>query len=105
MYEEVSCLVTSVMDGYNVCVMAYGQTGSGKTYTMEGPPEDPGVNSRILAELFISAQQRKDQHALSVRASVLEIYNEQIVDLLSDARDQKLDIKQVGCAQRNDVDT
>lgn len=35
-YEEVSGIVTSVMDGYSACIMAYGQTGSGKTYTIEG---------------------------------------------------------------------
>lgn len=40
------------MDGYNVCIFAYGQTGSGKTYTMQGPPEDPGLYYRALEELF-----------------------------------------------------
>ena len=38
-YSEVSPLVTSVLDGYNVCIFAYGQTGSGKTFTMTGPEE------------------------------------------------------------------
>jgi kinesin family protein C2/C3 len=33
-FEDVEPLVTSVMDGYNVCIFAYGQTGSGKTFTM-----------------------------------------------------------------------
>jgi len=51
-FEEVCGLVTTVLDGYNVCIMAYGQTGSGKTHTMEGPEVDPGVNSRALHELF-----------------------------------------------------
>lgn len=37
LYDEVSALVTSVLDGFNVAIMAYGQTGSGKTFTMEGP--------------------------------------------------------------------
>lgn len=58
---EVSPLVTSVLDGYNVCIMAYGQTGSGKTWTMEGPEENPGVNSRALAELFKVAEVRLKQ--------------------------------------------
>jgi kinesin family protein C2/C3 len=47
-FEEVSPLVRSCADGYNVCIFAYGQTGSGKTHTMEGPPDNPGINSRAL---------------------------------------------------------
>ncbi|KAB2621457.1 kinesin-4-like [Pyrus ussuriensis x Pyrus communis] len=37
-------IVSSVLDGYNVCISAYGQTGTGKTFTMEGTPENRGVN-------------------------------------------------------------
>lgn len=39
-------VVTSCVDGYNVCILAYGQTGSGKTYTMMGSEDHPGVNIR-----------------------------------------------------------
>jgi len=39
-------LITSCVDGYNVCILAYGQTGSGKSYTMMGTREQPGVNIR-----------------------------------------------------------
>ena len=52
MFDEVSALVGSVLDGFNVTIMAYGQTGSGKTYTMEGPQDNPGVNTRALHEIF-----------------------------------------------------
>jgi hypothetical protein len=86
-FDEVSGLVTSILDGYNVCIMAYGQTGSGKTYTIEGPAEDPGVNSRALAELFRSAEERSTGFKYAFSASVLEIYNEQIFDLLAGSRD------------------
>lgn len=100
-FEDVADLITSVADGYNVCIMAYGQTGSGKTYTMQGPPTDPGINSRALSELFCVAQERAADVTYQFTASILEIYNENIFDLLSDAPREtaaKLDIKEQGCA-------
>ncbi|CAM9983991.1 unnamed protein product, partial [Hapterophycus canaliculatus] len=57
-FEAVSPLVTSVLDGYNVCIFAYGQTGSGKTFTMEGPSSNPGVNTRALISMFNIAEER-----------------------------------------------
>lgn len=47
-FEEVLPLVRSCADGYNACIFAYGQTGSGKTYTMQGPSDMPGINTRAL---------------------------------------------------------
>lgn len=46
MFAGTLPLITSCVDGYNVCILAYGQTGSGKTYTMMGSRDDPGVNIR-----------------------------------------------------------
>ncbi|KAH8057980.1 hypothetical protein JL722_6524 [Aureococcus anophagefferens] len=83
-YEEISGLVTSVLDGYNVCIFAYGQTGSGKTYTMTGPPEDRGCNLRALQDLFAKAADRRGDTDDKIKVSVIEVYNEQIRDLLSD---------------------
>eukprot|EP01035_Chromulina_nebulosa_P031597 gene31597-42136_t len=57
-YEDVSALVTSVLDGFNVCIFAYGQTGSGKTWTMSGPADNRGVNTRALEDLFERARER-----------------------------------------------
>lgn len=83
-FAEVSGLVTSVMDGFNVCIFAYGQTGSGKTYTMEGPPTDPGLNRRVLARLFEIVEERKATVSYELRVTMLEVYNEAILDLLGD---------------------
>ena len=89
-FGEVSDLVTSVMDGYNVCIFAYGQTGSGKTYTMQGSKEDPGVNIRALDKLFSVAAERDVDTEYNIRISLLEIYNERIQDLLSATPTQQL---------------
>lgn len=45
-FAETLPVITSCVDGYNVCILAYGQTGSGKTYTMMGSKDNPGVNIR-----------------------------------------------------------
>lgn len=46
MFAGTLPVITSCVDGYNVCILAYGQTGSGKTFTMMGTKENPGVNIR-----------------------------------------------------------
>ncbi|KAJ1299133.1 hypothetical protein BS78_01G508300 [Paspalum vaginatum] len=93
-YADASPLVTSVLDGYNVCIFAYGQTGTGKTFTMEGTESNRGVNYRTLEELFKIAEERKESVAYDLSVSVLEVYNEQIRDLLSTSPSKKLEIKQ-----------
>lgn len=93
-YPEVSELVTSVLDGYNVCIFAYGQTGSGKTYTMAGPDHDRGVNLRALNELFEKSTLRTEESRDTIQVSVLEVYNEMIHDLLVASNDEKLEIRQ-----------
>jgi len=97
-FAEVADLCTSILDGYNVCIFAYGQTGSGKTHTMEGPPSDPGVNFRALEQLFRNMEERKrdGEWTFEVQVSLLEIYNEQIRDLLADCKAKqkaKLEVK------------
>lgn len=76
-------MVTSVLDGYNVCIFAYGQTGTGKTFTMEGTEQNRGVNYRTLDQLFEIAKERSETFTYNISVSVLEVYNEQIRDLLA----------------------
>lgn len=84
-FEEVQDLITSVLDGFNVCIFAYGQTGSGKTFTMEGPKENAGVNTRALEKLFAEAASKASEWQYNFRLTLLEIYNEKVQDLLSDS--------------------
>ena len=80
--------------GYNCTVFAYGQTGTGKTFTMEGGEkrntglgwdQDPtsGIIPRALAQILDSLKEQSDQLEYSVKISFLELYNEEIFDLLS----------------------
>nr|KJB45382.1 hypothetical protein B456_007G303600 [Gossypium raimondii] len=86
-FSDTQPLIRSVLDGYNVCIFAYGQTGSGKTYTMSGPTElteeGLGVNYRALGDLFELSNQRKETISYEISVQMLEIYNEQVRDLLA----------------------
>ncbi|GBG25436.1 Kinesin, putative [Hondaea fermentalgiana] len=82
-FEDISPLVTSTLDGYDVCIFAYGQTGSGKTFTMEGSRENPGVNLRALQRLFQLRHDRREEETFAFSVSILEIYNESVRDLLA----------------------
>ncbi|KAG2313176.1 hypothetical protein Bca52824_024733 [Brassica carinata] len=81
-FEDTAPFATSVIDGYNVCIFAYGQTGTGKTFTMEGTPDNRGVNYRTLKNLFEITKERENRYSYEISVSVLEVYNEQIRDLL-----------------------
>jgi len=82
-FLEVQSAVSSSINGYRVCIFAYGQTGSGKTYTMEGPAKDRGVNFRALEELFQLAETSPPEMSYTFKCSVLEVYNESVMDLLN----------------------
>lgn len=74
----------NIFRGYNATVIAYGQTGSGKTYTMSGPEnsteDDDGIIPRAVQELFRAQQEVRD---VSIYMTYLEIYNDELFDLLS----------------------
>ncbi|XP_029399154.1 kinesin-like protein KIF9 isoform X5 [Mus pahari] len=85
-YETVAKdAVSQALDGYNGTIMCYGQTGAGKTYTMTGATENykhRGILPRALQQVFRMIEERPT-HAITVRVSYLEIYNENLFDLLS----------------------
>ncbi|KAK8648193.1 hypothetical protein V6N13_128954 [Hibiscus sabdariffa] len=100
-FQDTAPFATSVLDGFNVCIFAYGQTGTGKTFTMEGTKEARGVNFRTLEELFRIINERKKFYQYEISVSALEVYNEQIRDLLVSGSQQgmmtkRLEVRQVG---------
>ncbi|XP_011138995.1 kinesin-like protein Klp61F isoform X2 [Harpegnathos saltator] len=92
----VNPLLEEVLAGYNCTVFAYGQTGTGKTFTMEGVSNDPtlhwqsdtsaGIIPRALSHLFDELRLLEVQE-FTVRVSFLELYNEELFDLLSPSDD------------------
>ncbi|GJD05818.1 Kinesin-like protein KIF21A [Galdieria sulphuraria] len=88
-YEQVvSPLVDGIFKGYHACLFAYGQTGAGKTYTMgttwyKGSISTThGMIPRVINDIFIRAKAEMDLYDISIRVSFIEIYNEDIHDLL-----------------------
>uniref|UniRef100_A0A8D0L229 Kinesin family member 4A n=1 Tax=Sphenodon punctatus TaxID=8508 RepID=A0A8D0L229_SPHPU len=113
----VAPLIKGIFKGYNATVLAYGQTGSGKTYSMGGAytaaqEHEPtvGVIPRVIKLLFQEKEQRLEWEC-TLKVSYLEIYNEDILDLLCSSRerssqisireDPKEGIKIVGLTERD----
>jgi hypothetical protein len=74
-------ILAKAWSGYHACLFAYGQTGSGKTYSIMGYGQDKGIIPRICETLFYFIK-KAGQSKFMVDASYLEVYNEQISDLL-----------------------
>ncbi|KAL7751905.1 Kinesin- motor protein [Sorochytrium milnesiophthora] len=98
-YEDVAApILHEVLAGYNCTIFAYGQTGTGKTHTMEGSLQmengtysaQAGIVPRVLFKLF-EALELQDVES-SVKVSCIELYNEELRDLLS-PNDTKLQIR------------
>ena len=102
-------MIEKFVQGYNCCIFAYGQTGAGKTYTMQGDLSDEkerGLMPRSLNYLFFlinemlaraggpTNQVGDESSEFIVKLTVIEIYNEVIYDLLSDCRDNKLNLRE-----------
>ncbi|KAI0375683.1 kinesin-domain-containing protein [Pilatotrama ljubarskyi] len=77
-------LLSNLLDGYNATIFAYGATGCGKTHTISGTDTDPGIIYLTMADLFQEIEDRREDYNIDVAVTFLEIYNEEIRDLLSE---------------------
>ncbi len=96
LYDIVKKCTISVVEGFNATIFAYGQTGSGKTFSMYGPPNEFGNRSmqqdrsligvipRAVQDVFNLSEQQ-DVIQVSVYVSFVQIYNEQLFDMLRDS--------------------
>uniref|UniRef100_F7GCY0 Kinesin-like protein 6 n=1 Tax=Monodelphis domestica TaxID=13616 RepID=F7GCY0_MONDO len=76
-------ILDSAWQGYNATLLAYGQTGSGKSYSMIGYGADKGIIPNVCEELFKATENKEKNQQYQVTFSMLEIYNEEVRDLLS----------------------
>ncbi|KAF2456583.1 kinesin-like protein [Lineolata rhizophorae] len=94
-FDEISQLVQSALDGYNVCIFCYGQTGSGKTHTMSAPAD--GMIPRAVAQIWQQAKGLEEKGwRYTMTGAFVEVYNESLNDLLGRAEDldrKKLEIR------------
>ena len=93
-FEEVSPLIQSSLDGFNINIFAYGQTGSGKTFTMEGDlssPEKYGIVPRAVDKIFKVFVEELNGIGWDMKffLSVCEIYNKKTRDLLAEKNVEK----------------
>ncbi|XP_055376838.1 kinesin-like protein KIF3A [Condylostylus longicornis] len=90
-------IVDKVLEGYNGTILAYGQTGTGKTYTMSGNPDSlqtKGIIPNTFAHIFGHIAKAKDNQKFLVRVSYMEIYNEEVRDLLAKDHNKNLEVKE-----------
>lgn len=85
-FGEISQLVQSALDGYNVCIFCYGQTGSGKTHTMSSTD---GVIPRATKMIYETVHKLKEKSwTYTMEGNFIEVYNEELNDLLTPAKEQ-----------------
>ncbi|KAJ8985878.1 hypothetical protein NQ317_006252 [Molorchus minor] len=98
MYRMVAFpIVEKALEGYNGTIFAYGQTGTGKTYTMAGNhtvPELKGIIPNTFSHIFSQISRASGEKSFVVKVTYLEIYNEEVRDLLSADPCKKLAIRE-----------
>lgn len=91
-YDDVSDLIQSCLDGYRICIFSYGQTGSGKTHTMTGDlnGDQRGIIPRAIEQILNKVHDMTSLNTashkewdVSINMSIIELYNEELRDLLS----------------------
>lgn len=90
-------IVEKVLQGYNGTVFAYGQTGTGKTYTMAGKQniaECKGIIPNTFSHIFSQISRSSGEKSFVVTVTYLEIYNEDVRDLLSSNPNAKLEVRE-----------
>ncbi|CAH1642079.1 unnamed protein product [Spodoptera littoralis] len=95
--QTASPIVEQVLKGYNGTIFAYGQTGTGKTYTMAGSntaPELRGIIPNSFAHIFSHIAKANEDEKFLVCVTYLEIYNEEVRDLLGNNPHQSLEVKE-----------
>lgn len=94
--ESAYPIIENILEGYNGTIFAYGQTGTGKTHTMTGEIDNNelmGIMPRSFQTIFNQIETFSARQYL-VRISFLEIYNEEIQDLLAKNSQEKLELKE-----------
>nr|BAC56912.1 kinesin-related protein K4 [Dictyostelium discoideum] len=86
-------IVNSSLNGINGTIFAYGQTSSGKTFSMRGTESIPGIIKLSIKDIFKSIEDSILEKDYLLKVSYLEIYNEEIKDLLNPTISNKKKLK------------
>ncbi|QRV90739.1 kinesin motor domain protein [Ceratobasidium sp. AG-Ba] len=93
--RDVLPLLANVFTGHTVTIFAYGVTSSGKTHTMQGSLEQPGIIPRVVDALF-KRKEAMHQTKVLLELSYMEIYKDDVFDLMVSAREAKLPVREDG---------
>eukprot|EP00501_MAST-03F_sp_TOSAG23-6_P000405 GSMAST32.ASY1.ANO1.417.1 assembled CDS len=99
-FEDTRLLIQSAVDGFNVCLFCYGQTGAGKSYTMI---ELKGITPRAVDEIWAIQARSHGKYEVSVELSMLELYEDNLFDLLR-PDDAKAEILKIKIDKKNNVE-
>lgn len=98
LYKHIAFpIVEKTLKGYNSTIFAYGQTGTGKTYTMTGSykkPDQKGIIPNAFDHIFTQISRSSEEKSFVVTVTFLEIYNEDVHDLLSSTPNKNLEIRE-----------